>query len=125
MADLWLEWKNDFEQTASGDLQLADGDDMTRQRIERRLFTAVRGYIWHQDYGAGLQQKIGTTALAANIQSLCRAQIALEQSVATTPIPVIKVWESKTNLGLFVISITYTDAATGQSVDLQFEVPSS
>jgi len=59
MADLWLEWGDDFQVDATGDLLIADGDDEVRQRLERRLFTAVQGYVWHPDYGAGLPQKIG------------------------------------------------------------------
>jgi hypothetical protein len=125
MADLSLEWKGDFSQTPSGDLVLSEGVDQTRQRVIRRLLTAVRAYIWHQEYGGGLPERIGRVALPQNIEAICRAQIALEQSVAKTPIPVITVTEPTSNLGLFVISISYVDAATGEAVALQFEVPNN
>jgi hypothetical protein len=121
MADIDLDWKADMTIGPDGDLLLADGDDMVRQRIERRLFTAVQGYIWHQEYGAGLPDRIGRVARARDIQSLVAANIALETSVSPTPVPAITVDE--TQPGLFVIGIVYTDAATGTSVSLNFEVP--
>jgi hypothetical protein len=49
------------------------------------------------------------------------ANIALETSVSPVPVPVTTVDE--TTPGLFVIGIVYTDAATGTSVSLNFEVP--
>lgn len=125
MADLNLEWKGTLSLTPSGDLALSSGPTETRQRVERRIFTAVRAYVWHQDYGAGLPQKIGRVARAANIQSLVRSQIALESSVARTPIPVVTVTESQANLGLFSISIQYVDAATGEAVSLNLEIPTT
>lgn len=125
MADLDLEWRGDLATDPDGDLLLSDGDDMVRQHIERRLFTAVRGYIFHQDYGAGLPDRIGRVARARDIQSLVSAHIALEATVASIPVPVITVDEDETTMGLFNIAIQYTDAATGSSVSLNFEVPTN
>jgi hypothetical protein len=121
MADLDLQWKGDMAFDPTGDLLLADGDDMVRQRIERRLFTGIQAYIFHQEYGAGLPDRIGRVARARDIQSLVAANIALETSVSPVPVPVTTVDE--TTPGLFVIGIVYTDAATGTSVSLNFEVP--
>jgi hypothetical protein len=118
MPDLWLEWNDDFQISASGGLLLADGDDFARQRIERRLFTARQGYIWDQAYGAGLPQKIGRPASVAALTALVRSQIALESSVAPFPAPVIQVEADANQLGLFTISIHYTSAATGEPVTL-------
>lgn len=123
MADAALEWKGDFSLTPAGDLALVDGGDLTRQRIERRLFTAVQGYLWHPAYGAGLPQRIGRVAREREIGAIARGQIALEASVAQVPVPVIKVTESTVTTGLFVILIAYTDAVTGVAVQISLEVP--
>lgn len=114
MADVSLEWNSDFQPDATGDLLIVDGVDEVRQRLERRLFTPVNGYVWHKGYGAGLPRKIGSVYSVAEIKSICQSQLALEASVATNPPAQISV----TGLpgGLTVISIQYWDAVTGVSV---------
>lgn len=107
MPDINLDWKGDFSFSPSGDIATVDNDDVTRQRIIRRLFTATRGYIWHQDYGAGLPERIGKVAHARVIQSIVQAQIALEATVARYPVPVITVFENPQTLGEFIITIVY------------------
>src|SRR5579862_3217396 len=102
MADAYLDWNGDFVVSASGGLLLADGIDLSNQRIIRRLCTAVQGYVWHLDYGAGLLQRIGRPARVTSIAAVVRAQIALEASVAATPPPVIAVEEDSENLGAFI-----------------------
>jgi len=121
MADLDLDWGSDLSFTAGGDLALADNDDLTRQRIQRRLFTAVRGYLWHLEYGAGLPQKIGHSGTTTVIQSLIRANIALEASVAPYPLPQVTVTQDTSNPGLWVILIVYFDATLGEQVTLSFD----
>jgi hypothetical protein len=121
MADLDLDWGSDLSFTAGGDLALADNDVLTRQRIERRLFTAVRGYLWHLEYGAGLPQKIGHVGTTSIIQSLIRANIAIEASVAPFPLPQITVTQDTSNPGLFIILIIYFDATLGEQVTLSFD----
>ena len=120
MADAWLEWDDDFVVCACGGLLLAHGDDLARQRIIRRLCTAVQGYVWHLDYGAGLPQRIGSPGVASTIQAVVRAQIALEAAVAPTPAPTVSVVEDANNLGAFIVSIGYTSAANGEPVELTF-----
>lgn len=120
MPDIWLEWNGDFVISASGGLLLADGDDYARQRILRRLFTAIDGYVWHADYGAGLPQKIGSPARQSVIQSLVQSQIALEASVASSPPPIVVVTQDQNQRGLFNISISYISAANGGPVSLTF-----
>lgn len=116
MADLSLEWNTDFEPDSTGDLLLVDGDDEVRQRLERRLFTAVQGYVWHPDYGAGLPQKIGSVLTVADIRSIVVSQIALEASVATSPPAQVFVASDPNNSGAIRIGIQYWDAQTGVSV---------
>lgn len=114
MADLFLEWQGDFEPDATGDLLLVDGDDEVRQRLQRRLFTAANGYVWHPEYGAGLPQKVGSVLSIAEIKSICTAQLALEASVAPSPPAQLTVTGQPG--GLVVIGIVYWDAKTGVTV---------
>ena len=116
MADVSLEWHDDFVPDSTGDLLVVDGDDEVRQRLERRLFTAVQGYVWHPDYGAGLPQKIGSVLSVADIKSVCAAQLALEASVAPNPPAQLTVSASPNEPGLITIGIQYWDAVTGVSV---------
>jgi hypothetical protein len=114
MTDVALEWNTDFQPDGTGDLMTVDGDDEVRQRLERRLFTAVNGYVWHPDYGAGLPQKIGSVLSVADIQSVCQQQLTEESSVATSPPAQLSVVQQPG--GIVVISIQYWDAVTGISV---------
>jgi hypothetical protein len=116
MADLSLEWNGDFEDDATGDLLVVDGDTEVRQRLERRLFTAVNGYVWHKDYGAGLPQKIGSVLSVGEIKSLVTSQLALEASVAPSPPAQLTVSAAANEPDLTEIGIQYWDAQTGVSV---------
>lgn len=101
---------------ATGDLYVVDGDDEVRQRLERRLFTAAQGYVWHPSYGAGLPQKIGTLFSVQQIKSIVAAQLVLEASVAPNPPAQITVAASPNNPSNIGIGIVYWDAKTGTSV---------
>jgi len=116
MTDVNLEWTDDFQPDSSGDLQTVDGDDEVRQRLERRLFTAVQGYVWHPNYGAGLPQKVGSVLTVPEIQAIVAAQLALEASVAPSPPAQMTVVVSPNNPSLVTISILYWNAVTGVSV---------
>jgi len=113
MADASLEWHSDFEIDATGDLLVVDGDDEVRQRLERRLFTAVQGYIWHPRYGAGLPQKIGSVLSVSEIRSIVASQLAMEASVAPNPPAQLSVSASPNQPDLITIGIQYFDAQTG------------
>ena len=114
MPDVWLEWTGDWVVSATGDILLANGDDEVRQRLERRLFTAPKGYIWHPEYGAGLPEKIGSVYTVSQIQSIVRSQLNLEASVAPNPPAQLTVVQSPG--GYVTISIKYFDAKTGDAV---------
>jgi hypothetical protein len=114
MADVSLEWNGDFDVDATGDLLVVDGDVEVRQRLERRLFTASQGYVWHPSYGAGLPQKIGSVLSASQIRSIVASQLALEASVAPNPPAQLTVTPQPG--GIIFIAIKYWDAATGVSV---------
>jgi phage baseplate assembly protein W len=120
MADAWCEWNTDFQVSASGGLLLADGDDLARQRIVRRLCTAVQGYVWHPEYGAGLPQRIGRPGVVSTIKAIVVAQMTLEAAVAHNPPPVVAVTQDANNRGAFVIAINYVSAANGEPITLSF-----
>lgn len=114
MAEAALEWGNDFVLDPTGDLLIVSGDDEVRQRLERRLFTAVQGYVWHPDYGAGLPQKIGSPFTVQQIKSIVQSQLNLEASVAPNPPAQLTVTEAPG--GFVTIGIQYFDAVTGTAV---------
>lgn len=125
MADLDLGWGGDLDLDDSGDLLTISGVEEGYQRIQRRLFTPVRGYVFHSEYGAGLPQRIGRPATPGNINSLVTAHIGLESFVAKTPIPQISVDKEETVQGLFNIIINYQDSATGEPFAVSLEIPRS
>lgn len=120
MPDAALDWNSDFTLTPAGDLALADGDDLVKQRLIRRLFTAARGCVFHLEYGAGLPQKIGSTLSPRAVAAVVRAQLALEASVAASPPASVQISEPRA--GLQTILIRYTDALTGQHVSLDLSI---
>lgn len=125
MPDLDVDWQGDFGLTPDGDLALVDGIDLDNQHIERRLLTAVQGYIWNAAYGAGLPQRIGRTALDRGIKAIVRQQIYLEATVARIPSPVITVNFKADANGLCAIRIDYTNAISGTTEAISLEVPGS
>ena len=120
MTDYWLNWQDDFRVSPQGGLMLVDGDDEVRQRLMRRLFTAVEGYIWHPEYGAGLPQKIGDPWQPTQIEAICRDQVSQEASVAANPPPRVGVAEIIP--GMISIDIQYTSAQTGAAVQFNITV---
>jgi hypothetical protein len=121
MSEVFLEWGGDFVASATGGLLLADGPAGVRQRIERRLFTAVHGYVFHKKYGAGLPRKIGSVLSVTQIQSIVKSQLALEASVATSPPATVSVSAAPNDPSQIIISISYIDAQTNEPVLLQIK----
>jgi hypothetical protein len=120
MTDIWLDWQDDFRVSPQGGLVFVDGDDEARQRLMRRLCTAVKGYIWHPEYGAGLPQKIGDPWLPSEVEAICRSQVNMEASVAISPPPRVNVAEVIP--GMVSIDIQYISAQTGLAVQFNITV---
>ena len=125
MADLACPWKGDLSLTPSGDLALIDGIALDNEHITRRLLTAVNGDVFNLDYGAGLPQRIGRTALDRGIKAIVRAQLALEATVARVPVPKIAVQLKADAAGLCTIGITYTNAVSDTQESIALEFPTS
>lgn len=122
MAEVYLEWRDDFQIAPNGDLATCDADVETRQRLERRLFTPQQGYVWHPDYGAGLPQRIGAPYTVNQIRAIVSSQVYAEASVAPSPPAQIGIDVSPNQLDLVGINIKYWDAVTGVAVSFVITV---
>ena len=123
-------WGSDLNVSASGDLLLADGLELSKQAVLKRLLTneaqydtsgnciSPADYIWESEYGAGLPQRVGTLLNLPEITGLIRSQMSLEQYVAQTPEPVISVQQIPNGVAA---QIYYTEAQSGQQVYLSFD----
>ena len=119
MPDVSHLWGNDLVVSPHGDIATVDGDSLTEQRIIRRLMTAVRGYIFNLNYGAGLPERIGSVFNLDEVTGVIREQIALEGSVARLPLPQITVVEIANGVS---VTIVYYSAFRGTQKSISFEV---
>jgi phage baseplate assembly protein W len=118
MPDLSHEFGADLGVGAGGDLALAEGPALGRQRVLRRLLTNPGDYIWHPEYGAGLGRFVGQPAAAARIRAVVRSQILREPAVARSPEPSVEVTD--TGDGRVFVSIRYADAESGAAQAIGF-----
>ncbi len=122
MPDLSHQWGGDLSLSPTGDLALATGAELTRQRVLKRLLTNQGDYIWQLPYGAGLPGFVGQPADPAGIAALIRSQIFKEPGVARSPEPGIDITPilgSGPTAGL-AVQIRYADAVTGTTQTLSF-----
>lgn len=120
MADLQHTFGNDLTLSATGGLALSDGRALGQERVLRRLLSAVRSYLWHLGYGAGLPSFVGLPANPARIAAVARSQMYRERAVARTPAPVVNVTVQPA--GVVILNISYVDATTSQQATLNFTV---
>lgn len=132
MPDIDHLWGGDINSSPSGDLGLVDGPDLTIERIVRRLMTRAAmpatidtqaqpaEYIWHNDYGAGLPQRIGGDFDFPLISSILTSQILKETSVA--PIPPPSFTFTPSILGSMTVTISYTDRFSSAQKLLSFDL---
>jgi phage baseplate assembly protein W len=120
MADLALQFGGDLAVGPTGDLVVAEGAILTQQRVLRRLLTNPGDYIWQLNYGAGLGRFVGQPGAPAAIAGIARTQLLQETGVSVTPAPVIKA--KAMNDGTVTLSLSYADAANGQSSVLTFSL---
>ena len=120
MPDLSHEFGADIVAGPTGDLALAEGVALGRQRVLRRLLTNPGEYIWQPEYGAGLGQFVGQPASAARIRAVVRSQIFREAAVARSPEPVVEVRAGDD--GRVFVSIRYADADSGETQSLSLSV---
>lgn len=114
-------WGQDLQLSPSGDLARSNGVARTRQRLLRRVLTAQNGeeYIWEPDYGAGAPQQIGQNLDPGKLKAIFAGQLALEASVAKTPVPIITVTAIP---GGVAVAVQYWTLADKQPVSLSFNL---
>jgi len=120
MPDLSHEFGADLAAGPTGDLALATGVALGRQRVLRRLLTNPGDYIWQPDYGAGLGRFVGQPAAPERIRAVVRSQIFRERSVARSPEPVVEVQAGDD--GRVFVAIRYADADSGETMSISFRV---
>jgi hypothetical protein len=110
MGDISHVYGADIDLSAGGDfLYVADE---TQQHVIKRLLTVAGADIWDLTYGAGLGQFVGKPVRLTAITNAILAQIFKEPSVAQLPNPTVSATMSGT---VITVTVTYTDATTGQS----------
>lgn len=121
MPDVGHFFGSDMQVSASGDLLMVDGLDLTTQRLIRRLMTAANAYIWHTDYGAGVPQRIGDNTNTTAIKAAIASQIYKDGLVASNPAPIITTTATFNTVN---VHIKYTSRVTGKQEVLSFDVNS-
>lgn len=119
MADADHYWSADLSFAPNGDMAMIDGTTLGTQRVIRRLMTCPGEYIWHPTYGAGIPLRVGRVQNNAVILAVIRSQIFLEDCVARTPPPSIKV---ASILNGVMVTIRYTDAFSKQIINTTFPI---
>ena len=120
MPDLSHEFGADLVVGSTGDIALAEGAALGRQRVLRRLLTNPGDYIWQPEYGAGLGRFVGAPAAPERIRAVVRSQIFRERAVARSPEPVVEVRADEA--GRVFVAIRYADADSGETQTLNFRV---
>jgi hypothetical protein len=118
MIDIYHQFGNDLIIDSTGGLGLVHDNLTTTQRVYRRLVTNPGDYLWNLSYGGGLRALVGAPANGPSIESIVRNQLALESTVAPTPVPTVISEIVDAANGIVVTNITYADAETGDTSQL-------
>jgi phage baseplate assembly protein W len=118
--DIFHWWEQDLVILPTGDLLLASGTIEGEQRVLRRLLTSPGKYVFHLEYGAGLPNYVGQPVPVQSVASLISSQMALEDAVSQSPLPVVQARGNA--LGSLNVNIKYVDANTGLPALLDFDV---
>jgi phage baseplate assembly protein W len=124
---VYSEWGQDLVLTPSGQLQTATGWDQIRQRIERRLLTDPSGilpdgtplsaeYIFHPDYGEGLQNYVGqdvNESWVNNVRKCVLAATRVDSGVEPDTLPQVSFQQTATHTVLLLIIVTLISGETG------------
>lgn len=114
-------WGRDLTLAAQGDIAATDGLTASQQAVARRLCTYPGEYIFHPDYGCGLQLYIGkafSPTLWAGLKSKILKNIKKEATVMQVPAPVLS-YDLDPRGSLLSVTIQYTDQDGPQTLTLQ------
>ncbi len=115
MTDATHRWGGDLEVGPTGDIRVGGVDEVTTQRILRRLLTGPGQYIWQLSFGAGLGGLVGRPADRRRIQAIVAMQLLLESSVSREPAPSINVRPASSGSpGTMIVEIRYRNAQSGR-----------
>jgi hypothetical protein len=119
LTDLYHYIGSDLGSSPSGDYRPVTGSERGRQHILRRLLTNPGDMPFHLNYGAGLGKLVGKTVNIAEWTALIVGQMLLEDCVAQSPKPTVKLTQFSGGVSVYV---TYTDAYSNQPQTLSFDV---
>ncbi|HKT53508.1 MAG TPA: hypothetical protein VJP88_03590 [Caulobacteraceae bacterium] len=103
----------------TGDLGTVGSVKRSQQRVLRRLLTALKTYIFHLDYGAGVPRFVGAVVDLAEVETVIRGQMFLESSVMRSPAPTIALQALTDGVS---VDISYDVAPDRQPASLNFNV---
>ncbi len=107
----------DAEWSATGDILLSAGSQMSKERVLRRLLTNPGDYLWHPRYGAGLPREVGAVADEPRLAAVIRRQMRQERGVLQEVPPDVTVNVGAD--GTVTARIRYADSETGEPVALE------
>jgi hypothetical protein len=116
MSDAYISWGGYLQIGANGDLLTTTGPALTQQRAIRRLLTNPGSYIWNLTYGAGIARFIGQPNQPNQVSALVAVQLALESTIATSPVPSGVVTTAST--GVTTLTVSYTPISTGTATTI-------
>ena len=122
LSDLAHWFGSDIQPSSAGDLSTVSGTIRGEQRVLRRLLTNPGDYLFEPNYGAGLPQYIGKQLDIAKLQALCVSQMLLEDTVAKSPAPVVKIKQAPNDFTSISVQINYNDQPTLTPVVLSFSL---
>ncbi len=120
MPDLSLTFGEDLGISPTGDLLIADGEILTKERVLRRLMTNPGDYIWQLNYGAGLGRFLGQPGISNLISGVIRIQMQLEPQVARTPTPTVST--SILPDGIVQTFVNYLNAGASEPTSLTISI---
>lgn len=119
MHDLYHYVGTDLSASPSGDLLPVTDTERRKQKVFRRLITNPGELVFHPEYGAGLGSKIGQSVNVNEWSALILGQMKLEDCVARTPEPTVKLNIIDNGVNVYV---KYTDAVSGTAEFLNFDI---
>lgn len=125
--DIWqvFDEAENLEVNQQGDFVTVVREELTQQRIIRRLLTNPGDMLAHPEYGAGLPRYIGqilTEDKYNEIRGVITEQIFLENTVLQNPAPEITFYLP--NLNVLEVTIVYYSRNDNKAYSFSFSVNS-